>query len=127
MGGDDNRRMPSSTSSAHQGAVRLADWGLIRAQGADAASFLQSQLTADITGLAPGEATLAGYCSAKGRLLASFIAWRSAEDEVLLACTAELLPATLKRLSMFVLRAKCRLSDASAELAVWGLAGRQTA
>jgi folate-binding Fe-S cluster repair protein YgfZ len=39
---------------------------------------------------------------------------------VLLACSADLLPAVLKRLSMFVLRAKCKLSDASAELAAVG-------
>ncbi|HEV8690769.1 MAG TPA: folate-binding protein [Ideonella sp.] len=120
--------LSSSTSPlADQGALRLTDWGLIRAHGADAANFLQGQLTSDAAGLAPGQAALAGYCSAKGRLLASFVAWRCAEDEFLLACTAELLPATLKRLSMFVLRAKCKLSDASAELALWGLAGGEAA
>ncbi|MFZ5548647.1 MAG: YgfZ/GcvT domain-containing protein [Pseudomonadota bacterium] len=110
-------------SSPLQGGARLADWGLIRATGADAASFLQGQLTADVAGLAVGQATLAGYCSPKGRLLASFVAWRSAPEEFLLACSADLLPATLKRLSMFVLRAKCRLSDAGAELALWGVLG----
>lgn len=112
-------------SSPPRGAARLADWGLIRATGADAASFLQGQLTADVTGLAVGQATLAGYCSPKGRLLASFVVWRSAPEEFLLACSADLLPATLKRLSMFVLRAKCKLSDAGAgaELALWGVLG----
>ena len=44
-------------------------------------------------------------------------------DEILLACSASLLAPTLKRLSMFVLRAKAKLSDASAELALYGLAG----
>lgn len=107
-------------STPLQGAARLADWGLIRAIGADAASFLQGQLTADVAGLAVGQATLAGYCSPKGRLLASFIAWCSAPEEFLLACSADVLPATLKRLSMFVLRAKCKLSDAGPELALWG-------
>ena len=34
-----------------------------------------------------------------------------------------MLAPTLKRLSMFVLRAKCKLSDASAEFALFGLAG----
>lgn len=94
--------------------------GVIRAQGADAAGFLHGQLTSDIEGLSGHEARLAGYCSAKGRLLASFIVLRPATDELLLICDASVLPATLKRLSMFVLRAKCRLSDASAELAVRG-------
>jgi hypothetical protein len=115
------------TTTALQGAVRLSDWGLIRARGAEAASFLQGQLTNDVIGLAPGQATLAGYCSAKGRLLASFIVWSPAPEEFLLACSSDLLPATLKRLSMFVLRAKCKLSDASAEVALWGLAGQAAA
>ncbi|HSW09151.1 YgfZ/GcvT domain-containing protein [Aquabacterium sp.] len=105
------------------GALRLTDWGVIRARGADAASFLHSQLTQDVEHLAEGQARLAGYCSAKGRLLASFIAWRNGADEILLACSADLLPATLKRLSMFVLRAKCKLDDASTDWALYGLAG----
>ncbi|MBN8508219.1 MAG: folate-binding protein YgfZ [Burkholderiales bacterium] len=110
------------------GALALAgEWGLIRALGADAATFLQGQLTNDVARLGPGAACLAGYCSAKGRLLASFVVVRPAADEFLLACSADLLPATLKRLSMFVLRAKCRLSDASAERAPWGLAGATAA
>lgn len=109
------------------GVLALPDWGVIRATGPEAASFLQGQLTQDITGLAPGQARLAGYCSAKGRLLASFVAWRPAPDSALLACSADLLPATLKRLSMFVLRAKAKLSDASEELPVHGLAGAAAA
>ena len=105
------------------GLLRLVDWGVIRAHGADAGSFLQGQLTNDVL-LAPGEARLAGYCSPKGRLLASFVVWREDAGDLLLACSADLLPATLKRLSMFVLRAKCKLSDASAEVPLWGLAGQ---
>jgi len=109
------------------GSVALTDWGVIRAQGADAASFLQGQLTNDVAGLDNARACLAGYCSAKGRLLASFIVWRPAADEFLLACHASVLAATLKRLSMFVLRAKCKLSDASAELPLFGVAGETAA
>ena len=105
------------------GAVRLADWGVIRARGEDAASFLQGQLTNDLSGLGASRALLAGYCSAKGRLLATFVVWRDEAGDFLLACSADLLPATLKRLSMFVLRAKCKLSDVTAELPLWGLAG----
>ena len=112
-----------SLTTPLRGAVRLTDWGVIRAQGADAATFLHSQLTQDIEGLGPSEARLAGYCSPKGRLLASFVVWRPTPDEVLLACSADLLAPTLKRLSMFVLRAKCKLSDASAELALYGIVG----
>jgi tRNA-modifying protein YgfZ len=103
-------------------AVRLAHWGIIRAKGDEAAAFLNGQLTQDTVKMDVGQARLAGYCSAKGRLLASFVMWRTAADEILLACSADLLAPTLKRLSMFVLRAKCKLSDASAEIALWGVA-----
>jgi folate-binding protein YgfZ len=115
--------MHETVTASCDGAARLADWGVIRAAGADAAAFLHGQLTQDIMGLDVGRARLAGYCSAKGRLLASFVVWRPAADEVMLACSADLLAPTLKRLSMFVLRAKCKLSDASAELPLYGVAG----
>jgi len=105
------------------GVCRLADRGVIRASGADAATFLQSQLTNDVASLDSGSARLAGFCSAKGRLQASFVVWRPAADEFLLSCPSAILAPTLKRLSMFVLRAKCKLSDASGELAVLALAG----
>jgi len=107
--------------------LRLSDWGVIRAQGADAASFLHSQLTQDFALLDRDHARLAGFCTAKGRLLATMVGWKQGEDEILLALPAETLAATLKRLSMFVMRAKCKLSDASAEFAVYGLLGAPAA
>ena len=106
------------------GSVRLNDWGLIRATGAEARKFLHGQLTQDMEGLVVGRARLAGYCSPKGRLLATFVVWAGAGDELLLACSADLLPSVLKRLSMFVMRAQCKLSDASAETPLWGLTGK---
>ena len=112
-----------SQASQLRTQLRLSDWGVIRAQGADAASFLHSQLTQDFALLDREHARLAGFCTAKGRLLATMVGWKQGEDEVLLALPAETLAATLKRLSMFVLRAKCKLSDASAEFDLYGLLG----
>ena len=112
-----------ATSALPAGALPLSDWGLIRAVGPDARSFLHGQLTQDVQHLGPGQARLAGYCSAKGRLMATFVVWPGADDELLLACSADLLPATLKRLSMFVLRAKCKLGDAGADRVLWGAVG----
>ena len=108
------------------GALRLTDWGLIRAQGADAASFLHGQLTQDVASLPAGQARLAGFCSAKGRLLASFVLWRVDDQTIYLACSADLLAPTLKRLTMFVMRAKCKLSDASAEVSLYGQAPKHS-
>jgi len=113
--------MPDAISIS--GVSRLVDRGVIRARGADAGKFLQGQLTNDVLTLAPDAARLAGFCSAKGRLQASFIVWRQGDDEYLLSCPLSILAPTLKRLSMFVLRAQCRLSDASAEIELVGVAG----
>jgi folate-binding protein YgfZ len=110
-----------------EGIAPLAHWGLIRARGADAVKFLQGQLTNDVSAMGLGEVRLAGFCSAKGRLQANFIVWKTAHDEFLMACAASVLPATLKRLSMFVLRAQCKLTDASSELMLHGLAGESAA
>jgi len=92
-------------------------------EGADAASFLQGQLTQDFALLQDHQARLAAYLSPKGRMLASFIGFQRSGTELLLVCSRDLLPAALKRLSMFVLRAKARLTDASADFQCWGLAG----
>jgi len=105
------------------GAVRLAHLGVIRVEGEDAAGFLQGQLTQDFVMLEPSQARLAAFCSAKGRMQASFVGFRRSPDEILLVCSRDLLASTLKRLSMFVLRAKARLSDASDAFALFGLAG----
>ena len=121
MGADDNRGM--NPLPQLDGAVSLTHLGLIRARGADAAKFLHSQLTNDFSLMGLSQARLAGFCSAKGRLQASFIAWKAAHDELLLVCSADVLPATLKRLSMFVLRAQCKLSDATPELHLTGRVG----
>ena len=105
-----------------QGAVRLTDWGVILASGEEAPAFLHGQLSNDIKGMDAQHARLAAYCTAKGRMLASFVACQLGAD-LALACHASVLPATLKRLRMFVLRSKLRLDDATASLALLGLAG----
>lgn len=124
MGADDNSRMSNAFAfEVPRGATRLNDWGVIRALGEEACSFLNGQLTQEVQSLGPGEARLAGFCSAKGRLQATFVVWSPQPNEVLLACSADLLAAVLKRLSMFVLRTKCKLTDACSEVALWGVAG----
>jgi folate-binding protein YgfZ len=110
-----------------EGVARLTHLGVIRARGPDATRFLQSQLTNDVAGMGLAEARLAGFCSAKGRLQASFLVWKAAADDVLLACSATLLAQTLKRLSMFVLRAQCKLTDASQQAPLLGLVGAAAA
>ncbi|PIY28301.1 MAG: folate-binding protein YgfZ [Comamonadaceae bacterium CG_4_10_14_3_um_filter_60_42] len=110
-----------------EGVAPLTHTGLIRAEGEDAAKFLHGQLTNDFSLLGLSEARLAGFCNAKGRLQASFIGFKRSHTDILLLCSPDLLATTLKRLSMFVLRAKVKLVDASDEFLVYGLAGSTVA
>jgi folate-binding protein YgfZ len=107
--------------AARDGAVvaPVSDLGLIRASGADAAGFLHNLLTNDINGITPGGARFAGFCTPKGRLLALFLIWREGDD-FLLMLPRDILPAMLKKLSMYVLRSKVKLTDATDERALIG-------
>ena len=104
----------------------LTDLGLIAASGEDAASFLHSQLTNDVSHLGAAEARLAGYCSPKGRLLATFLMWKTAAG-LMLQLPREIQPAIQKRLQMFVMRSKVKLEDVSEQQVVLGLGGRAAA
>lgn len=118
--------------------------GVLRVQGKDAGSFLQAQLTQDILSLPNGQARLAGYCTPKGRLLATFWVIRhdlppagpsatgtpAAEADPAgtlptfwLVCARDIAASITKRLSMYVLRAKVRIEDASAQYLLLGFFG----
>ena len=112
-----------STAAGLNGATLLTEAGVIRAAGDDAATFLQGQLTQDIVLMKAGESRLAALCNPKGRMLASFVVLKHAEDDILLICSRDLVAAMQKRLSMFVLRAKVRLTDASEQFTLHGLIG----
>ncbi len=100
----------------------LSDLGLIRASGDDIEHFLQGQLTNDITEVTSEHSQLSGYCTPKGRLLATMRVISHAGDFLLLMPRERLTPV-LQRLSMFVLMSKVTLSDASDELQTIGLYG----
>lgn len=110
-------------TQTHQGIAPISHLGVIRVQGEDAASFLHGQLTHDFALLDLQHARLAAFCSAKGRMQASLIGFKRAPDDILLICSGDLLAQTLKRLSMFVLRAKAKLTDASNDFQLMGWVG----
>jgi tRNA-modifying protein YgfZ len=103
----------------------LSDLGLIAFSGEEAAHFLHNQLTNDIEHLGMTETRLAGYCSPKGRLLATMLVWKTS-DAIMLQLPYELLPAIQKRLQMFVMRAKAKSADVSEQHVILGLAGEST-
>ena len=115
-------------------AADLADWGLIIVEGEDAASFLQNQLTNSVLGLtavaSPAVASgsdavrLIGYCSPKGRLIAS--AWlglfsnENSESRFCLFISKDIAASTAKRLAMFVLRSKVTVKDVTNSWSITG-------
>ena len=105
------------------GVVALPHLTCLRADGPDAATFLHGQLSQDIEGLGEADARLAAYCSAKGRMLGDALVLRPSPEHILLVLSADVAPAVLKRLSMFVLRAKAKLSAAGPDVVLMGLLG----
>lgn len=104
----------------------LTHFGVIRASGEDAAGFLHNLLSNDIQHLGPEQAVRCGFCSPKGRLLADFLVWREGQD-YLLQLSADIQPGMLKKLGMYVLRSKVKLSDAGSDVVLLGAAGSGTA
>lgn len=112
-------------SSVYGGWVApIADLGVLCVAGDDALRFLQSQLTNDLEGLPEGAWQLSGYCSAKGRLLASLTIWPCA-DGIRILASQPLVSGLRKRLAMFVLRAKVRITDESDRWTLFGVGGER--
>jgi folate-binding protein YgfZ len=100
--------------------ARLSRYGLLSVTGDDAREFLHAQLTNDVRSLPPDRAVLAGWCSAKGRLLATFLVIPSPRG-FLLQLARDLAAPVAKRLAMFVLRSKVKVADESERWAQDGL------
>ncbi|HMA30440.1 MAG TPA: folate-binding protein [Casimicrobiaceae bacterium] len=119
----------SAAPGVEPAAVACPDtgFGLIEVRGNDAATFLHGQVSSDVRALEPGRARYSSYNSPKGRMLANMIVVRSpaafGDDGFFLLLAADLVEAIRRRLSMFVLRAKVTVRDASGDYAIWGLAG----
>jgi folate-binding protein YgfZ len=84
----------------------LIDWTAVAIRGADAAAFLQGQLTNDISLLEVGDVQWNAWCSAKGRLLANFPLTRTEGEGFQILLPGDIAPAIVRRLRMYVLRAK---------------------
>ncbi len=121
------RTVAASETNAIGLCTVLTDYALFSASGSDAASFLHGQLTNDVTALSPTQARLAGFCTAKGRLLATLALWQRQEnDETHIQgfMRQSLIESVIKRLRMFVLRAKVKFDTPEGRLhGVWAQAG----
>ncbi len=100
----------------------LSHFGTISVTGADTDTFLQGQLSSDIRQLSLERAQYGSYNTPKGRMLASFLIYRTAAA-VHLQLPGELVEPVRKRLSMFVLRSKVALTDEAASRVRIGVSG----
>jgi len=101
----------------------LSHLAVLRAEGADAQNFLQGQLSNDIHLVSETRAQLSAYCNAKGRMFAIFLVFQGTDGAYYLQLPAALAEPTLKRLRMFILRAKVKLDFADSGFGRIGLAG----
>jgi len=104
----------------------LSQFGAIKVTGEEAQKFLQNLLSSDINEVNAKTAQLSSFNSPKGRMLATFLIWQQGSD-YLLQLPRSLSPAMQKKLSMYVMRSKVKVSDASDEYICVGLSGKQAA
>ncbi len=113
----------TAARAARDGAIvaELSHNALLSITGDDATAFLHAQFTNDVEALRPGSAQWNGWCSPKGRLLATFLLVKRAEG-YLLMLPAEIALAVARRLAMFVLRSKVKIADVTGEYIRFGFA-----
>jgi folate-binding protein YgfZ len=101
----------------------LSQFGILRVSGEDAQNFLQNLLSSDVREVSPQRAQMiSSFNTAKGRMLATFLIWQ-ADADYFLQLPRSLCEAVRKKLSMYILRSKVKITDASDEIVCLGLAG----
>lgn len=96
--------------------------GLLAVRGADAAKFLQGQVTCNLNYLSPTQSSLGARCTPKGRMLSSFRIV-AVEDGYLLAMDRELIASQQADLQKYAVFSKSKLNDESQDWVRFGLAG----
>ncbi len=104
----------------------LESLGALAVRGRDAISFLQGQLSNDLTRLAAERSLLAGYHNPQGRVLALLRLFEPAPGEALAVLPRELVTPVVSRLRTFILRSKVELTDASLGWRIEGLVAGST-
>ena len=116
---------PERERHMHQQGLVLCDLsytGLIRVSGDDAASFLQNQLSNDVSEVTDTHSQLSSYNNPKGRMIASLRLLKYA-GEFYLELNQSLIAPLLKRLGMFIMMSKVKLDDESSNLIHFGYTG----
>ncbi|MBI3478763.1 MAG: folate-binding protein YgfZ [Nitrosomonadales bacterium] len=103
----------------------LGQFGTLRVSGEEAQTFLQNLLSNDIREASNTRAQLSSLNTAKGRMLTTMLIW-SDGDDYLLQLPRSQSETIRKKLSMYVLRSKVKITDASDEIISLGLSGSGT-
>ena len=90
----------------------VAHLAVLTVSGADAAHFLQGQITCNVNDISETQSSLGALCNPKGRAIATFLLVKSGAA-FLMILPAELLAPVKKRLQMYVLRSDVSLTDSS--------------
>ncbi len=119
---------PTELAASRDGTVLcdLSQFGTLKVSGVDALSFLQNMLSSDVSETSAQQAQISSLNNPKGRMLASFLIWRTGAD-YFLRLPHSLCAAIHKRLSMYILRSKVKIEDASDEVVCLGLNGENAA
>jgi hypothetical protein len=104
----------------------LSQFGILKVSGDDGKGFLQSLFSSDVNAVTPARAQLSSFNTAKGRTLATFLIWHN-EAGYFLQLPRSLVAPMQKKLSMYVLRAKVKIEDASGGIVCLGLSGANAA
>ena len=107
-------------NGAHLQTVELDDLGALRIAGADAARFLQGQLSNDLGRVSAERSALGGLHNPQGRTVALLRIVHLAPNDFLALLPRELAAPVAARLSKYVLRAKVKVTD---ESPTWRVAG----
>ena len=100
----------------------LNHYGIIQVSGTDAATFLQGQLSNDITLVDYANSQLSAYCTPKGRVLTLLRIVKS-KDGYLLLLPQALLPMVQKRLQMYIMMSKVEPIQIDNDFVIIGVSG----
>lgn len=104
----------------------LSQFGVLKVSGDEAQAFLHNLFSSDVNALTLEYALPSSFNTAKGRTLATFLIWRDPAG-FYLHLPLSLLAAIQKKLSMYVLRAKVKIENASDSIVCLGLSGANAA
>jgi folate-binding protein YgfZ len=98
----------------------LPEWSFIKVTGQDAGPFLQNLLTNNILSLSIGNQHLSGFCSPKGRLLATFWVSHPEENSYFLWLSRDISLEFAKKLTMYRLRSKLEITQLDEQMSIFG-------